>query len=71
MPVRTKLSVPDVSCQHCAMTIRRELAAVDGVRVVDVDVPAKVVTLEHNDDAALERAKALLAEVGYPARRVE
>jgi len=50
------------------MTIRRELAAVDGVRVVDIDVPAKVVLLEYASDEALQQAKAVLAEIGYPVQ---
>jgi copper chaperone CopZ len=58
-----------ISCQHCAMAIKRELATVEGVRVVSVDVPTKVITLEVSDDAALARATAALAEIGYPARR--
>jgi copper chaperone len=64
------LVVSAISCSHCAMTIRRELAEVAGVSVVDVDVPAKVVTLEVTDETALARAEALLAEIGYPAERV-
>jgi copper chaperone CopZ len=57
-----------ISCQHCAMAIKRELATVEGVRVVGVDVPTKVITLEISDDAALKRASVALSEIGYPAR---
>jgi len=63
-----RLMSPNISCQHCAMTIRRELAAVDGVRVVDIDVPAKVVLLEYASDEALQQAKSVLAEIGYPVQ---
>lgn len=56
----------DISCEHCAMTIKRELAQLEGIRVLGVDVPGKAVRLEYADDAALERAKALLDEIGYP-----
>jgi len=62
-----RLMSPNISCQHCAMTIRRELA-VDGVRVVDVDVVAKVVLLEYASDEALRQAKSVLAEIGYPVQ---
>jgi len=61
------LHAKDISCQHCAMTIRRELQAVSGVTVVDVDVPGKNVVLDYSDEAALQQAKALLEEIGYPA----
>lgn len=61
------LHAPDISCNHCAMTIKRELAAVSGLASVNVDVPAKTVTLEYDDDQTLQRAVALLEEIGYPA----
>ena len=61
-----KLSAPDISCQHCAMAIKRELAGAEGVHLVSVDVPAKQVTLEYDDRSALERARAAMAEIGYP-----
>jgi copper chaperone len=61
------LKANDISCNHCAMTIKRELAPVEGVAAVNVDVENKTVELEYDDDAALARAKALLDEIGYPA----
>lgn len=61
------LHAEDISCDHCARTIKRELADVPGVEVVEVDVPLKTVTLRYADHAALERAKAVLHEIGYPA----
>lgn len=63
-----KLIADSISCPHCAMAIKRELANTEGVRVVDVEVPTKVVTLEVSDDAAVDRAMAALSEIGYPAR---
>jgi copper chaperone len=62
------LHAPDISCNHCAMTIKRELRSVAGVTVIEVDVPTKTVHLEYADDQALQRAKALLADIGYPVR---
>ena len=61
------LRAPDISCQHCAMTIKRELASVSGLTSVSVDVPSKTVTLEYDDEPTLQRAVALLEEIGYPA----
>ncbi len=62
------LYADDISCQHCAMTIKRELGAVAGISNVQVDVPSKAVAFEYSDDEALARAKALLDEIGYPVR---
>ena len=63
-----RLYADDISCQHCAMTIKRELAAVAGITNVQVDVAAKAIDLEYTDDEALARAKATLNELGYPVR---
>ncbi|MFH1086544.1 MAG: heavy-metal-associated domain-containing protein [Chloroflexota bacterium] len=60
------LRAPDISCSHCAMTIQRELKPVEGITAVRVDVAAKTVTFDYADEAALQRAKALMREIGYP-----
>ena len=62
------LYADDISCQHCAMTIKRELGAVAGISNVQVDVASKAVAFEYSDDRTLARAKATLDEIGYPIR---
>ncbi len=58
---------PDISCQHCAMTIKRALGRIRGVESVEVDVPSKKVTVDYDsnvvDATAIESA---LTEEGYP-----
>jgi copper chaperone len=66
MSKHTKLQAPAISCNHCAMTIKRELGDVAGLLSVDVDVPTKTIDVEYADEQALARAKALLDEIGYP-----
>ena len=63
----TTLSVPDISCAHCERTIKETLSPVDGVRSVDVDIPAKSVKVVY-DEAAVDvnKLKELLAEEEYP-----
>lgn len=68
MSNRITLYADDISCNHCAMTIKRELANVEGITVINVDVPSKAIVLEYTDERALERARAILDEVGYPVR---
>lgn len=63
-----RLYADDISCNHCAMTIKRELGAVAGISNVQVDVASKAVEFEYSDDEALARAKATLDEIGYPVR---
>ncbi len=67
MSMQTRLYAPDISCNHCAMTIERELSRVEGVISVTVDVPSKSIDLEYANDEALEHANAVLEEIGYPA----
>ena len=58
-------SIPTISCHHCLMSIKRELKFVDGVEYVSGDVKTKTVVVEYSDDAALDQARAMLAEAGY------
>ena len=49
-------SVPGMSCDHCKRSIEAEVSAVDGVVTVDVDLDAKIVTVDGGDDAAIRLA---------------
>lgn len=60
-------SVPNISCGHCVMTIKREVSELDGVTSVDGDVDGKTVTVAWEAPASEAGIKALLAEINYPA----
>ncbi|MGD2207447.1 MAG: heavy-metal-associated domain-containing protein [Anaerolineae bacterium] len=62
------LSIPNISCHHCVMTIKRESGFVDGVEFVGGDVEGKEATFQVEDDGALASLKETLAEAGYPSR---
>jgi len=62
-----ELSIPNISCNHCIMTIKRESGFVDGVEFVSGDVEGKTAKFQLADDEALGALKAALAEAGYPA----
>jgi copper chaperone len=65
------LTVPDISCGHCEMTVKKALAPVAGVRSVDVDIPTKQVTVDYDQGQTdVERFKAVLAEEDYPVASV-
>jgi len=68
MSKQVELQVPDISCNHCAMHIKRGLSAVKGVHGVDVDVASKTVSLEYESDEDLKHAIAVLADIGYPVK---
>ena len=61
------LSVPNISCGHCVMAIKKELGEVDGVTKVEGDPAGKNITLEWDAPATLEKIKETLREINYPA----
>ena len=64
---RVVLSVPDISCEHCQNTITKALTHVDGVRGVNVDIPAKQVRVDYDESTVdVDRMKAILEEEDYP-----
>jgi copper chaperone len=62
-----KLSIPNISCGHCIMSIKRELGDVQGVTGVDGDPTRKEITVSWDAPATLEKIKATLKEINYPA----
>ncbi len=61
------LQVPNISCNHCVMAIQRELNELEGVSKVMGDPDKKQVTVEWSEPATLDRIKATLREINYPA----
>ena len=61
-----KLDIPNISCNHCIMTVKRESGFVDGVEFVSGDVDAKTATFQVAGEEALDALKASLADAGYP-----
>jgi copper chaperone len=57
-------SVAGMTCDHCALSVREEVAEVPGVTAVDVDLASGRMTVAgdgYSDDAI----KAAVAEAGY------
>jgi copper ion binding protein len=61
-----KLSVPNISCGHCVMTIQRELGELEGVSKVDGDPTSKEITVNFDAPATVEKIKSTLQEINYP-----
>jgi copper chaperone CopZ len=59
-----RYAVPGMHCDHCVRAVKQEIAAVDGVTAVEVDLEAKLVTVsgEALDDGLL---RAAIDEAGY------
>ena len=61
------LSIPNISCGHCVMSIKNELSELEGVTTVEGDPGNKSVTVEFDPPATLEQIKETLKEINYPA----
>lgn len=65
------LNVPDISCEHCERAITGALTPVEGVRTVQVDIPAKQVRVDYDESAVdVDRMKDILQEEDYPVESV-
>ena len=60
-------NVPNISCGHCVMTIKRELTELEGIASVEADAGTKNVTVEWDAPATWDSIKSLLNEINYPA----
>ena len=67
MSTKTTLRVPNISCGHCTATITKELTPLAGVSSVAAAADTKLVVVDVEDDEALARVKATLADIGFPA----
>lgn len=59
-----EFNLPDMSCGHCASTVTQTCKRIDPAAKVEVDVGAKRVKIETNEDRR-DFAEAL-TEAGYP-----
>ena len=61
------LTIPNISCGHCVMSIKNELSDLEGVTAVDGNPETKSMTVAWEAPATLEIIKAQLREMNYPA----
>ncbi|WP_319409218.1 cation transporter [uncultured Desulfosarcina sp.] len=62
------LTVPTISCGHCVSAIESELAEMEGVTSVKADAGTKTVTVQWDPPASIDRIRATLTEINYPAQ---
>jgi len=63
----TTLNIPNISCGHCVMAVKRELEEMEGVSKVEGDPGKKEVQVRYESPASLEKIKETLKEINYPA----
>jgi len=61
------LTVPNITCGHCVMSIKNELSELEGVTKVDGDPENKSITVEWESPATLDKIQDTLKEINYPA----
>lgn len=61
--------IPAISCNHCVMTIKRELGELAGVSSVEGDMGTKDISVDFEPPATAEAIEKLLDEIGYPVQR--
>ena len=60
------ISVPDISCNHCKMSIEGAVGALDGVDKVEVHIDPRTVDVEFDEAAvSLDAILAAIEEQGY------
>jgi copper chaperone CopZ len=67
--MKHELSVPDVTCKHCKMTIENAVAGLPGVEKVRVDIDSKEVGVD--GDVEVEDIENKIREAGYTPVRKE
>jgi len=60
-------TIPNISCGHCVMAVKREIGELEGVFEVEGDPSSKQITVGWNAPATLEKIKSILREINYPA----
>jgi copper chaperone len=61
----TTLSVPEIHCNHCKMSIEGAVGGLDGVSAATVDVDARTVAVAYADPATLDQIVAAIEDQGY------
>lgn len=59
------ISVPEIHCDHCKMSIEGAVSALDGVTTASVDVPTATVAVAFDDPASFDTIKGAIEEQGY------
>ena len=61
----TKLSVPDIHCDHCKMSLEGALGQVVGVKQATVDVPSATISVTYDSPATIDDLVAAVEGQGY------
>lgn len=69
---RVTLSVPDMNCAACPITIKKVLSKMDGVSQIEVSAKTRQAVVTYDDTKTnVQALTTATANVGYPATVVE
>lgn len=64
--MKITLTAPDMSCNHCKMTIESAVKELSGITSVNADPNTKKVIVEFDEHViSLDDIKGVIAEAGY------
>lgn len=64
------LEAPDITCDHCIMSIQKAVNRLPGAKFVSGDAEAKRVTVEYDPSSVqLTAIEQALEEEGYPVKK--
>jgi copper chaperone len=59
------ISVPEIHCDHCKMSIEGAVGALEGVAAAEVDVPTATVAVSFSEPATIESIVSAIEDQGY------
>jgi len=66
---QTTVTAPDMVCGGCANAIKNAFGRVEGVSNVEVDVPTKRVSVEHESTVTRDDIVKVLDDAGFPVEQ--
>ena len=60
----TRLTIPDMSCNHCSKAITEAITALDASATLTIDLVGKTVTVQSTRDET--EIRRVLTQAGYP-----
>ncbi len=63
------LNIPNISCNHCTMTIKKAILEIEGVDEVEADADTKQVVVDYVSPATEELIFDTLESIGYPPEK--
>ena len=62
----TVIKILNLKCGGCANTIKKGIAAIEGVKEILVNLNTSEVSIDSTDELVIQQVKEKLASMGYP-----